>query len=48
MRNELVFAGEVVFDGRRESAEIILTEAQDTLLGTGLLLDDVLEINFPK
>lgn len=48
VRNELVFAGEVVFNGRRESAEILLTEAQDTLLGTGLLLDSVLEINFPK
>ena len=48
VRNELIFAGEVVFNGRKESAEILLTEAQDTLLGTGLLMGRVLEIDFLK
>ncbi len=47
-RNELVFAGDVVLDGRRENAEVFLTEAQDALLGTGLLWDSVLEIDFIK
>jgi hypothetical protein len=43
---ELVFRGKVVFGDEERWAEITLTNAQDTLLGTGLLAESVLTIDF--
>jgi predicted aspartyl protease len=45
---ELVFLGSVVLGGQEKRAEISLTEAQEILIGTGLLADYTLEINFPQ
>jgi predicted aspartyl protease len=47
-KRELVFAGEGVFEDELRKVEIILTEAQDTLIGSRLLADKILEIDFPK
>lgn len=47
-KRELVFAGEGIFEDEVRKVEIILTEAQDTLIGTRLLADKTLEIDFPK
>lgn len=43
---ELVFLGSVILADREMTVEISLTNSQDTLLGTGLLEDYVVEINF--
>lgn len=37
-KRELVFGGMVTLGEEEKRADIILTDAQDTLLGTGLLL----------
>jgi predicted aspartyl protease len=47
-KRELVFAGEGVFEDEVRKVEIILTEAQDTLVGSRLLADKILEIDFPN
>jgi len=47
-RRELVFEGLITLGEEEKRADIILTEARDTLLGTGLLLDSILEIDFAK
>ncbi|MEA3346342.1 MAG: clan AA aspartic protease [Chloroflexota bacterium] len=48
MQRELIFIGRGVFDGRERRIEISLTGGQDALLGTGLLENKALEIDFPK
>jgi clan AA aspartic protease len=43
---EDIYSGTVRFDGQEVVAEIILTDAVDTFIGTGLLTGKVLQINF--
>lgn len=43
---EDVYSGSIRFDGRELQAEILLTDAEDTLIGTGLLTGKVLLMNF--
>ena len=43
---ELVFRGEVTFKQKRKGVDITLTNSADALLGTGLLADSVLTIDF--
>jgi predicted aspartyl protease len=47
-KRELIFAGEGIFEDETRKVEIILTEGQDTLIGTRLLAHKTLEINFSK
>jgi clan AA aspartic protease len=47
-KRELVFGGIVALGEEEKGADIILTDAQDSLLGTGLLLDSAMEIDFAK
>jgi clan AA aspartic protease len=44
--DEDVYSGPIRFDGHELLAEILLTDAEDTLIGTGLLTGKVLLINF--
>jgi clan AA aspartic protease len=48
LKDELVFAGVVVWEGENREAMITLTESQEALLGTGLLADSVLEMDFAR
>lgn len=41
-----VYSGTIRFDGQELTAEIIITDSEDTLIGTGLLTNKVLLINF--
>jgi clan AA aspartic protease len=41
-----VYFGEVVFDGRRSRVFTVGTESRDILIGTKLLRDKVLVVNF--
>lgn len=43
---EDVYSGTIRFDGQELVAEIILTDTGDTFIGTGLLTEKVLLINF--
>ena len=43
---EQVYSGPIQFDGQTRTAEIILTDAEDSFIGTGLLTGKVLLINF--
>lgn len=43
---EDVYRGRVRFNGQELDAEIIITDAEDTFIGTGLLTGKVLLINF--
>ena len=45
-KNELVFTGSVTLNGEEKEIEILLTNSKDTLLGTGLLYEKVLKIDF--
>jgi len=45
-RRELVFIGTVLFDGENRPVEISITEAEDALVGTGLLATHKLDIGF--
>ncbi len=45
-RNETVYAGDIRFDGRRQRIPIVLTGAEDSLVGTRLLQGKRLRINF--
>lgn len=45
-KRELVFTGQAVFGDEQKQIDIILTESEDALLGTGLLADSVLTIDF--
>jgi len=47
-KRELVFAGKGIFGRKERAIEIILTEARDTLMGTRLLAEKILEIDFAK
>jgi hypothetical protein len=46
-RNELVFAGSVRFFGETRDVQIMLTDSEDALIGTGLLNYHPLAIEFP-
>jgi len=48
LKNELVFAGVAVWEGEDREVMITLTESEEALLGTGLLADSVLEMNFAR
>ena len=48
LKDELVFAGVVVWEGEDREVMITLTESQEALLGTGLLRDSVLEMDFTR
>jgi clan AA aspartic protease len=43
---EDVYSGAIRFDGQELVAEVILTDAEDSFVGTGLLTGKVLFINF--
>jgi predicted aspartyl protease len=43
---EDVYSGTIRFDGQELTAEIIITDSEDTLIGTGLLTGKILLINF--
>ena len=43
---EQVYSGNIHFNGRMLTAEIILTDAEDSFIGTRLLTGRVLLINF--
>ena len=43
---EEVYSGTIRFDGEELTAEIVITDAEDTLIGTGLLTGKVLQMNF--
>ena len=45
-KRNLIFAGEVIFDGERKWVEIFLTDSEDALIGAGLFLDHILTINY--
>ena len=47
-KDELVFVGAVVWEGKDREAMITLTESQEALLGTGLLADSGLEMDFAR
>ena len=42
-----VFRGSVVFDGREQEVDLVLTASQDTLIGASLLRDCQLGIDYP-
>jgi clan AA aspartic protease len=46
VKDQLIFAGEVIFGDKQEEVEIILTDSEDAFVGTGLLLDSILTIDF--
>ena len=41
-----IFLGDLIFDGRRSPAYIVATAAKDILIGTKLLKDKILSVNF--
>jgi clan AA aspartic protease len=43
---EDVYSGTIRFDGQEVTAEIIITDSEETLIGTGLLTGKVLLVNF--
>lgn len=43
---EHVYSGDIHFDGQTLTVEIILTDAEDSFIGTGLLTGKVLLLNF--
>lgn len=47
IKHELVFAGEVIFEAKEIPVEISVTNADDALIGIGLLKNKKLIINFP-
>ena len=44
--DEDVYSGTIRFDGQEQTAEIIITDSEDTLIGTGLLTGKILLMNF--
>lgn len=46
IENELVFGGKVRWQGKMVMVDILLTKASDTLIGTGLLKDSEINLNF--
>jgi hypothetical protein len=47
MKKELPFAGSVQFLGETRAAQIYLTDSDDALIGTSLLSDCRLVVDFP-
>ncbi len=47
-KQELLFAGSAVLQGAKRDVEIFLTNGEDALIGTDLLEDCLLTIDFPK
>lgn len=45
---ELVFTGEIVWDGRSREVEVYLTRGEEVLIGKQLFEDGVLEIDYPR
>ena len=45
---KLVFTGSITLNGEEKEIEILLTNSKDTLLGTGLLYEKVLKIDFTR
>jgi clan AA aspartic protease len=45
---ELVFRGEVIFEQQRRNVDITLTRSVDALVGTGLLENSILTIDFAE
>lgn len=43
-----VFLGQIIFDGQKRLVTVILSGSRDTLIGTFLLADKKLEIDYPK
>ena len=43
-----VFIGDINFDGRPMKAYVLASSAKDILIGTKLLGDNILEIDFPR
>jgi len=43
-----VFEGRIVWDGRDQEVEVILTASQDTLIGAALLQPYTLTIDYPN
>jgi len=43
-----VFRSSIVFDGREQEADLILTTSRDTLIGAALLKDYQLSIDYPR
>jgi clan AA aspartic protease len=43
-----VFAGRIVFDGREQEVEVIVTASRDTLIGAALLQPYTLTIDYPN
>ena len=46
VQDELVFAGKVLWDGEVIDAEIVLTRSADTLIGTAMLINSKVTLNF--
>ena len=42
-----VFVGHIVFDGRGQEVELIVTASQDTLIGAALLQNYTLTVDYP-
>ena len=47
-KDELVFSGEVVWDGKTREVEVYLTRGEEVLIGKRLFEDGVLEIDYPR
>jgi len=47
-RKELIFIGSIIWEGKEKEVEIILTNFPQTLIGSNLLQDKILEIDFGK
>jgi len=45
-KRELMFEGSIEWDGQFRDVRISLTNARDALIGTGLLIDKILTMNF--
>lgn len=47
-KKELIFIGSIIWEGEEKEVKIILTNFRHTLIGTDLLQDKVLEIDFVR
>ena len=45
-KRELMFEGSIELDGQFRDVRISLTNAREALIGTGLLIDKILTMNF--
>jgi len=46
VQDELVFAGKVLWDGEVIDVDVVLTKSADTLIGTAMLMNSDVRINF--